>query len=102
MSRTPRCFETELPKLYRESKYCDDIGFIRYSVPAPLRPDGHQDTEKLMHEEEAAVWLWHLAAAWPSQPALPGWPCPIEWIFTLVNGNYPWPGDLWGVDERGE
>src|SRR5438046_1174944 len=103
MSRTLCCFEAELPERYRESEYCGGVGcFIRYSlVHTSLDPDGRQ-SEKLMHEEEAAVWLWYLAAAWPSQPALPGWPCSIEWIFSPVTGNKQWPGDVWGVDERGE
>ncbi len=97
-----RCFETQLPELYRESKYCAGVGrFIRYSkVHAP------RVSEITTHEEEAAVWLWYLATGWPSQPALPGWQRPIEWVFspsTNRKQGFPsWHGDLWGVDETGK
>lgn len=46
-------------------------------------------------EAAACVWLW----AWPE---LLGWPATIAWLFSPVVGNRKWPGDLWGVDARGE
>jgi len=91
MSRTRRCFKTELPDLYRKSEYCGGVGcFIRYSEVRV------QKYEERMGEEEAAVWLWFLAKR-PNQPALPSWRSPIEWLFYCVTGR-----DLWGVDETGE
>ncbi len=50
---------------------------------------------RVLHEEEAIVWLW----AWPS---LFHWPRPVEWLFSPVTGKDHWPGDLWGVDSSGE
>ena len=46
-------------------------------------------------EESGTFWLW----AWPE---ILGWPVEITWLFSPVTGNYPWPGDLWGVDASGE
>lgn len=46
-------------------------------------------------EEAGTLWLW----AWPE---LLDWPRQISWLFSPVVGKYPWPGDLWGVDESGE
>ena len=56
----------------------------------------HADPLYLLRvEESGTLWLW----AWPE---LLGWPAPITWLFSLVTGNYPFPGDLWGVDSNGE
>lgn len=49
----------------------------------------------LPSEESASLLLW----AWPR---LIGWPRSINWIFSPVVGNKTYPGDLWGVDSRGE
>ena len=46
-------------------------------------------------EEAGTLWL----CAWPE---LLDWPRQISWLFSPVTGKYPWPGDLWGVDESGE
>jgi hypothetical protein len=46
-------------------------------------------------EEAGSLWLW----AWPE---LLGWPATITWLFSPVVGNKSWPGDVWGVDDRGE
>ena len=48
----------------------------------------------LMHEEDALCWLWAF-------PSLFKWRSPIVWLYTVVVGNRRWPGDLWGVDCRG-
>lgn len=40
------------------------------------------------------MWLW----AWPR---LLGWPHAVHWLFSPVVGNRKHPGDLWGVDRRG-
>ena len=46
-------------------------------------------------EESASLVLW----GWPE---LLGWPRTIRWLFSPVVGKSPYPGDLWGIDERGE
>ena len=46
-------------------------------------------------EECASLVLW----GWPE---LLGWPRTIRWLFSPVVGKSPYPGDLWGIDERGE
>jgi hypothetical protein len=50
---------------------------------------------RAFEEGAACLWLW----AWPE---LLGWQMSIEWLFSPVVGNRVWPGDLWGVDSRGE
>ena len=49
-------------------------------------------------EEEGTVWLWAL-------PELLGWPRPIYWLFSPVNGarvdGKRTTGDLWGIDDAG-
>lgn len=49
-------------------------------------------------EEEGTVWLWAL-------PKLLGWPHPIRWLFSPVNGSRVdgkrTTGDLWGIDDAG-
>lgn len=50
---------------------------------------------RVVGEAAACLWLW----AWPG---LLGWPATIAWLFSPVVGNRRWPGDLWGVDARGE
>lgn len=54
------------------------------------RPDARFRTEAT-----GTFWLW----AWPE---LLGWNREITWLFSPVTGNTVWPGDLWGVDNRGE
>ena len=60
-------------------------------IAQPNRPGGHL----LPAEESASLLLW----AWPR---LIGWPRSINWIFSPVVGNMKYPGDLWGIDTRGE
>jgi len=60
-------------------------------IPRPDRMGGHL----LPGEESASLLLW----AWPR---LIGWPRRINWIFSPVVGNIRYPGDLWGIDSRGE
>lgn len=61
--------------------------------PVPLSPD---ESKARPYEEGAAcLWLW----AWPS---FLGWPADIAWLFSPQVEKRRWPGDLWGVDSRGE
>ncbi len=45
-------------------------------------------------EENATFWLW-------AYPSLLNWPGKLEWLFSPVVGNSDYPGDLWGIDDRG-
>jgi hypothetical protein len=45
-------------------------------------------------EEAGTVWVW-------AQPRLLLWPHEVEWLFSPVTGRSTWPGDIWGLDERG-
>ena len=56
---------------------------------------GWQGLLEIRHEEDAICWFW-------AYPRLFPWSAPIHWLYTPVVGNSRWPGDLWGVDERGE
>jgi len=56
----------------------------------PNRAEGHV----LPSEESASLWLW----AWPR---LLGWRHSINWLFSPVTGKDKYPGDLWGIDSRG-
>jgi hypothetical protein len=47
------------------------------------------------HEEDALCWCW-------AYPELLPWPAAVHWLYTPVVGKHRWPGDLWGVDARGE
>lgn len=60
-------------------------------IARPNRLGGHL----LPGEESASLLLW----VWLR---LIGWPRRINWIFSPVVGNRKFPGDLWGVDSRGE
>lgn len=48
----------------------------------------------ILHEEESIVWLWTFPDLFP-------WKYCVEWLFSPVVGNKRWPGDLWGLDIRG-
>lgn len=48
----------------------------------------------IRHEEESIVWLWAF-------PDLFHWQNSAEWLFSPVVGNKQWPGDLWGLDNKG-
>jgi len=48
----------------------------------------------IWHEEESIVWLWAFPDLFP-------WPYRVEWLFSPVVGNKRWPGDLWGLDNKG-
>ncbi len=65
-------------------------------APDPRYTDfrGRQQ-DMVQMEESGTFWLW----AWPE---ILGWPVEITWLFSPITGNYPWPGDLWGVDASGE
>lgn len=54
-----------------------------------------EESDLLSSEEIASLWLW----GWPR---LLGWPCTVNWLFSPVVGKRTYPGDLWGVDSRGE
>ena len=60
--------------------------------PRPIRAKGKNDP--LKSEEIGSFWLW----AWPD---LLGWPFQLTWLFSPVTGKSKWPGDLWGLDDRG-
>lgn len=47
------------------------------------------------HEEDALCWLWAFPSIFP-------WPNPVLWLYTPVVGNTRWPGDLWGIDSKGD
>ncbi len=49
----------------------------------------------LPSEESASFLMW----AWPR---LLGWPRAVNWLFSPVVGNRTYPGDLWGLDSRGD
>jgi hypothetical protein len=49
----------------------------------------------LPFEEAVSFWLW----LWPE---LLGWPEAITWIFSPVTGRHLYPGDLWGIDKKGQ
>lgn len=66
--------------------------------PAPdtsYRDTRSRTSDIAQMEESGTFWLW----AWPE---ILGWPVGITWLFSPISGNYPWPGDLWGVDAAGE
>jgi hypothetical protein len=46
-------------------------------------------------EEAASLWMW----AWPR---LLGWHSNVTWLFSPVSDRHRYPGDLWGVDARGD
>ena len=65
----------------------------RCAVPIPRA--GAHGGGLLPSEESASFLLW----AWPR---LLGWPRTINWLFSPVTGKDSYPGDLWGLDSRGE
>ena len=67
--------------------------FATCSPPIPRA--GLKDGDLIPSEESASLWLW----AWPR---LLGWPRRINWLFSPVTGKTVYPGDLWGLDSRGE
>lgn len=52
------------------------------------------EMELLAWEESATLWLW-------AYQELLEWNDKITWMFSPVTGKKTYPGDLWGVDERG-
>lgn len=62
---------------------------------APIRRDDRHRGDLLPSEESASFLLW----AWPG---LLGWPRTVNWLFSPVVGNTTYPGDLWGLDSRGD
>jgi hypothetical protein len=60
-----------------------------------LQTNGPYSPEILFQREEYAT-LWH----WGFHELLE-WNCNFEWLFSPVIGNHDYPGDLWGVDEKG-
>jgi hypothetical protein len=61
-------------------------------------PIGRHDRtggDVLPAEESATLLLW-------ACPRLIGWSRTINWIFSPVVGNRRYPGDLWGLDSRGQ
>jgi len=65
-----------------------------YCLPPIPRP-GPKAGDLIPSEESASLWLW----GWP---CLLEWPGRINWLFSPVVGNKTYPGDLWGVDSRGD
>lgn len=61
----------------------------------PIVREDRRGGELLPSEESASFLLW----AWPR---LLGWPRRVNWVFSPVVGNKSYPGDLWGVDSRGD
>jgi len=49
----------------------------------------------ISHEEESIVWLWAFPDLFP-------WQYRAEWLFSPVVGKKRWPGDLWGLDNKGK
>lgn len=75
-----------------------DASRVTRLSPAPdtRYTDGRSRSSGMVQmEEEGTFWLW----AWPE---ILGWPVKVTWLFSPIAGNYPWPGDLWGVDASGE
>ena len=64
-------------------------------VDLPPEYQGQASIIDVKHEEDALCWLWAF-------PYLLPWKRPIAWLYTPVVGNSQWPGDLWGVDSRGD
>jgi len=62
--------------------------------PRVMRDKGKPSKDPLSSEEIGSFWLW----AWPD---LLGWPFQVTWLFSPVTGKAKWPGDLLGLDERG-
>ena len=62
--------------------------------PQIMRALGKPSKDPLSSEEVGSFLLW----VWPE---LLGWPFQVAWIFSPVTGNTKWPGDLWGLDDRG-
>lgn len=61
----------------------------------PIARDDRSAGHLLPSEESASFLLW----AWPQ---VLGWPCTLNWLFSPVVGNSTYPGDLWGIDSRGD
>lgn len=67
-------------------------------APAPdfnYKDDRVRQSGLFQMEEDGTFMLW----AWPE---ILGWQTEIKWLFSPVNEQYPYPGDLWGVDKSGE
>jgi hypothetical protein len=47
------------------------------------------------YEEYVTLWLW-------AYEQLLNWTRDIKWLFSPVTGEYPYPGDLWGIDSEGD
>lgn len=52
------------------------------------------ELELTKYEEYTTLWLW-------AYPELLGWKNDIKWLFSPVTGNSNFPGDLWGIDSKG-
>jgi len=66
----------------------------REVVSIPEIHKSQNGTLSIWHEEESIVWLWAFPDLFP-------WPYRVKCLFTLVDGNKRWPGDLWGLDNEG-
>lgn len=65
---------------------------VRVAAPAA----GHGRSDNILPtEESASLPLW-------AYPGLLGWPRSVNWIISPVVGNDRYPGDLWGLDSRGD
>lgn len=52
------------------------------------------ESQLTKYEEYTTLWLW-------AYPELLGWHYDIKWLFSPVTGNSKFPGDLWGIDSKG-
>ena len=64
------------------------------NILIPKEYKGETGILTIAHEEEALCWLWAF-------PELLEWENSILWLYTPVVGNKKWPGDLWGIDNKG-
>ncbi len=74
---------------------CVVVGCRKPDVKIRDRRMRHPDAI-VAYEEEGTLWLWAF-------PTLLGntWEG-VNWLFAPVTGKHPWPGDLWGLDARGD
>lgn len=61
-------------------------------LPEPLSADS---SRRAVAEGAAILHLW-------ASPGLLRSPHEVAWLFSPVTGNRHWPGDLWGLDSKGD
>jgi len=70
-------------------------GDFNATCALPTRESAGRRRFSLPSEESVSYWLW----TWPE---LLGWRRKIFWLFSPVVGRAHYPGDLWGLDSKGE